>query len=1021
MANYDYKIKFQELKNLWDARDFEEAAKLADTIYWEKVNKVKLLCNGSDVYRKVKRYEDAIRLLEMANEQNPDSKEINYSLCELYIKTDNLIAARECYKTFLRIAPRDERRYLLQYLIYVMQDVRLEERVEVLEEYKSRAFRPKWVYELANLYHRLGLDTKCVEICDELFITEGDGKYVCQALELKQSVHAPLNAAQQAVLDRRFGAPVPAPAPAPVQEEPAYGPGSSRPGDRRMYAYETPAAPAQGYDVNGKTREIPNVNAQEDAGNLPEITPEEQEAADALGQTRIFSAVHPDEIEVPQVNVGEYNTMDLQRALAEGVQEYLGDREDDEDPGDAVTKAILSPMLENTDSMDLPDLEDPTESEIRESLGNESEAPAREDYGDSEDYAGPDSDLQELTAEGSRPVPTRNDVFFGNTGEIGDVSPKTVFPEGKGPGTRDVTSTLKDPLTPEELEAARERSQVRSEALSAQPPEEIAEVLTQEADGQIGLVMPENPVLTKQITGQLTIEDIMLEWERMKKESEDRTRQQYHEKVKEQTGKMFTAFEQAVLNDVYERIGKETHEDVERERAARMERAKPHGNRVVMPEEEVYPDEITPEDQVEELAEIEGEGVYDAPEGEEYYDETGEETYEETYVEDEVFFDRETGEEYAPEEETGEVPAEGEEVYEEEYASEDYMPEGEVTYEEQAAEEELPEVEIYQEPEEIYEEAPEVEAYEEPAEEASAEAETPVESAPAQDEIAARAAAADDTDNEMSLEERIEARAAQDMANRPEPENGAPRQLSDEERERFGAYIQTKLARRQLTETLDCVSMAPYTGNVIISGDEGTDMLTLATGILQEVKESDGNFTGKVAKITGSNLDSDKVEQTLTHLANGGLIITEASQMAPETVSELTRLLERETPGIVVILTDHHRPLRELMHQYPDLSRSFNGFVEVKAMSDKELMDFGKKYAAMRKCSISEMGVLALATAIHSLQTNDHAVTVSEVVDMIDRAIAHAKRKSPGNLFGGMTKKRYDGDGLLILKEKDFQ
>ncbi|MCR4897249.1 MAG: tetratricopeptide repeat protein [Lachnospiraceae bacterium] len=1012
MANYDYKIKFQELKNLWDARDFEEAAKLADTIYWEKVNKVKLLCNGSDVYRKVKRYEDSIRLLEMANEQNPDSKEINYSLCELYIKTDNLIAARECYKTFLRIAPRDERRYLLQYLIYVMQDVRLEERVEVLEEYKSRAFRPKWVYELANLYHRLGLDTKCVEICDELFITEGDGKYVCQALELKKSVHAPLNAAQQAVLDRRF-APEGAsfPDPVPVPEEPAYGPGSSHPGDRRIYAYEAPAAPAEGYDVNGKTREIPPVNASGEESNLPEITPEEQEAADALGQTRIFSAVHPDEIQIPQVNVGEYNTMDLQRALAQDVQGYLGDEE--ETPGDAVTKAILSPMLENTDSMDLPDLEDPTESEIRESLGNESEAPAREDYGDAGD-AGPDSDLQELTVEGSRPVQTRSEVFFGSTGEIGDVAPKTVFPEGKGPGTRDVTSTLKDPLTPEELEAARERSQVRSEALSAQPPEEIAEVLTQEADGQIGLVMPENPVLTKQITGQLTIEDIMLEWERMKKESEDRNRQQYHEKVKEQTGKMFTAFEQAVLNDVYERIGKETHEDVEQERAARMERAKPHGNRVVEPEEEAYPDEITPEDQVEELAEIEGEGVYDAPEGEEYYDEGYDENDDGTYVEDEVFFDQETGEEYAPED-AGDASATEEEGYEEEYASgEEYVPEESGEYEEPAAEEEeLPEVEIYQEPEETY--------AEETAQEAEAQEEVPAEEEAPQDDIAARAAAADDTTNEMSLEERIEARAVSDMANRPEPENGASRQLSDEERERFGSYIQTKLARRQLTETLDCVSMAPYTGNVIISGDEGTDMLTLATGILQEVKESDGNFTGKVAKITGANLDSDKVEQTLIHLANGGLIITEASQMSPETVAELTRLLERESPGIVVVLTDHHRPLRELMHQYPDLSRSFNGFVEVKAMSDKELMDFGKKYAAMRKCSISEMGVLALATAIHSLQTNDHAVTVSEVVEMIDGAIAHAKRKSPGNLFGGMTKKRYDEDGLLILKEKDFQ
>ncbi|MCR5427041.1 MAG: tetratricopeptide repeat protein [Lachnospiraceae bacterium] len=1015
MANYDYKVKIEELKNLVDDRDFEEAARLADTISWEDVKKVSVLCSVSDIYRKVKRYEDAIELLELANDLHPGSKEINYSLCELYVKTDNIVAAMECYNTFLRLAPRDERRYLLQYRIYVMQDVRLEERIEILEEYKSRVFRAKWVYELANLYHRLGLDTKCVEICDELFVTDGDGKYVYQALELKRSIHAPLTEAQQRVYDRRF-APESEEEPLAADDEPA------RQGMEEAGAAEPTPVPEYGMD--SKTKEIPRTSGK----ITPQVTAEEQAAAEELGDTKIFTTVDTAEIQTPHVNVGEYNTMDLQHAIAQNVQEVLGK----EAEGD-VTRSILAPMLE-TDSMQIPEIEDPSEEELRTQLGRGDEAPLVEE--ELPDYEAMleqrDERMQERTG-GSADSPearpqVEKEVLFGATGEIMDLPDeisaasreRTVYPEGKGPGIRDVASTMQEPLSPEELAAA----QARSEALAAQPPEEIAGVLTQEADGQIGLVMPENPVLVKQITGQMNLDDLMLEWERMKQESKERTRQEFHEQVKQQTGKMFTEFEQAVLHDVYEQIGQETREDMElraaRKEAQRAEREVLRSERekttVVLPQraepEDPYYEDVPEDaygeaeryedDQIEELTEIR-EPEEDEERTEEYGD--GE------FAEEDAFAEEELTEEEFPEEEFGEE-----------------MPEepGEEEPFEDMPEEDLPGEEPAEDFGDSFEAAEDA-AYDAgtaAAESYGAETADDLAAGEADERDAETFDALDDgstePDEELTLEERIQANAMQEMERRPEPEEGV-RALTREEKERFGAFIQTRLARRQLVEVLDNLSMASFTGNVIVTGDEGTDMVGLATGILQDAKENDGNFTGKVAKIAGKNLQPDKVEETVEHLADGGLIITEASGLSAQTVQELVACLQRENQGLILVMTDLHRPMNGLLHDYPQLAECFSSRIEVKAMSDKKLVAFGKQYARELGCSIDEMGILALSTKITSLQTNEHAVDVLEVKEIIDKAKAHATRKTPGNLLGGLTKKRYDEDGLIVLREKDFQ
>ncbi len=200
MDKYEYKIRAEEIRALNSQKKYAQAAKIADTIDWSRVKSVMMLCTVSDVYNANRRYDDAKALLEMANERHPGGRMIIYSLCELAIKMGDVLGAIEYYKQFVQIAPGDSSRYVLQYKLYEAQDVSLEERIGVLEEMKKKEYKERWAYELAYLYHRVGLATKCVEECDELILWFGEGKYVMKAMELKL-LHQPLSPAQQQKFD----------------------------------------------------------------------------------------------------------------------------------------------------------------------------------------------------------------------------------------------------------------------------------------------------------------------------------------------------------------------------------------------------------------------------------------------------------------------------------------------------------------------------------------------------------------------------------------------------------------------------------------------------------------------------------------------------------------------------------------------------------------------------------------------------------------------------------------------------
>ncbi len=962
MDKSEYKLRAEEIKDLISRGEYAQAAEIADTIDWRRVKSVMMLCTISDLYKINRRYEDARDMLLLAYERRPGGRTICYSLCELSIKMEEYVQAIEYYKEFVQVAPKDPGRYILQYKLYEAQDVSLEERIAVLEELKKRDYREKWAYELAYLYHRVGLAARCVEECDELILWFGEGKYVIKAMELKM-LHQPLTPEQQEKYDHRFDAPGTQQYSQNYAQDPSYGQnetydpnqgyvqdGSYDP--NQGYAQGGSYDPNQGYAQDGSYDQNQGY-AQDGSYDPNQGYVQEETYEQVTGDTRVYEPVQPVQpqqapaqpaeddfdIHVKTMDVGQYNTINLQAELAAGLREVLSE-DHAKETSDSITRSIVAPMIDpgdsDTESLDYPEIADVSEDDLE-----------------------PETEQMESS-----------EVFFGETGEIGDLSQvpqvetEEILPEEPVVARRtDVVPELSEvQKTPEVQEIVKEPETQKVPEAPVEPPKELADVLAQESDGQISLVMPEAESIEKQITGQMNIEDILAEWERKKKENLEKREEEVRQHVLQQTGAMFTEFEQAVRDGLLEKLEKEKAADTA----------------------DTVAEDTTDTDEVEELEEITEEPATEEPVEElteaAPVEEAEQEPVEELPEEDTV---EELAEEpaYEPEAEEFEEPAEPEaEIYEQE----------EIVDEEQA------------EPEEAMDD--------EPVEEPTAEAVESVDEETAREEI------------ELTAEETPEAGEAPEQPERPavERDKAKVRALTREERELYAPFIQSRSAREQLVKAIDNISLAAYTGNVIITGEEGMDTLSLAKNMVREIQATDSNFSGKVAKISGHALNKKDTADTLSKLKNGALIICKASEMNDATANVLHKALQQESQGIVIILEDTKRDIDKFLEKHEKLRECFTARMDVEALSNNTLVAFGKQYAREMEYSIDELGELALHTRIEDMQTIDHVVTVVDVKQIVDEAIAHANKKTLKHFFDVLFAKRYDDEDMIILTEKDF-
>ena len=196
MDKYEYQLKTEHIRQVAARKEYGEAAKLCDTIDWTKIRDVKTLTLAADVYTAVGEYEKAIDILQQAYEYAAMGRRIGYRLTELALKADSYDDAKNYFEEFCRIAPNDQGRYILLYKMARYKKATLDEKIKILEAYKREDFDEKWAYELAVLYAMNNEKDKCIQLCDDIILWFGLGKYVEKALSLK-SQFAPLTPAQK--------------------------------------------------------------------------------------------------------------------------------------------------------------------------------------------------------------------------------------------------------------------------------------------------------------------------------------------------------------------------------------------------------------------------------------------------------------------------------------------------------------------------------------------------------------------------------------------------------------------------------------------------------------------------------------------------------------------------------------------------------------------------------------------------------------------------------------------------------
>ncbi len=877
MDKYEYKIRAEEIKTLISQKKYVDAAKVADTIDWTRVKSVMMLCTVSDLYKVNRRFEDAKLLLEMANERHPAGRMIIYSLCDLSIKMGEVVQAVEYYKDFTQIAPNDSGRYVLQYKLYEAQDVGLEERIAVLEELKKRDYREKWAYELAYLYHRVGLATKCVEECDELILWFGEGKYVMKAMELKM-LHQPLSPAQQ-------------------------------------QKYEAYMMRKQGLRV-------------------PE--PEDKQDKNSEGRKK----AEEDDIHVKPMDVGKYNTINLQKELAKSMEELMLNGR--QPAGDPVSLQEYRDQMAGQENSYADQSYDIEAEDTGEMIPQEYD-PAQ--YGE-ETYT-----YEDLPAAAGPEYPEAQ-----------------MQPEAAAAPQPDYYAVQEEP-------AAAVQEPVQES--SGNPDPDLSNYLSQEYDGQIGLVVPDGYQVERQITGQMNIEDIMKEWEKMKLENEEKRRRQLQQRVMEQTDSLFRDFDKTARKGVLERLQKEERIPVERRR--------PPENNVISAHTKIWAAEEV-ENAMKRTegaaAAVTAAAVVSAAAG----------AVPEAGMKELSGTAGRTAEEAA---QPVPAPAVSQPV--------PAVPEAEPVYEEPSVPEPVPAVSRTADP--IPEEEPEDRqpAYIEEPEDAAYEPE------PEMDEDAGPEPE-EDPENTQEMNARLE-------EERLEKEI---RSMSREEKQLFASFVPTRGAMKKLVRALDQLSLAAYTGNLIITGDPGSDTLNLAKNIVKDVRAKDHNFSGKLAKIEGDAFNKKDAGELVVKLAGGALVIDNAGEIDDEGAGRLMDALNQEQTGILVILIDTKRNIKKLISANPEMESFFNARFDIEALDNGTLVAYGCQYAKMQEYTIDELGRLALHTRIEDMQTSDHIVTVNDVRDIVDEAIDHANRKTPKHFMDVLLAKRYDDDDMIILHEGDF-
>lgn len=1047
MKKEEYKERAMRIRSLADEQKFKAAADLADSIDWNRVRSVKMLGLVSDIYKAIRRYKDSRDIMLLAYQHAPEDSKLVYYLCELDLKLGDFIGAMECYKEFVRLAPQDAGRYILQYKIYEAQDVSLEERASVLEELKKHNYISKWGYELAYLYHRMGMESACVAQCDEMAAWFCRGSYVVKALELK-NLHAPLSKEQYDILAREkpgtyFGRPD------------DFESGMRQEKDERMQPQSTLQPPLR--------------NAQESRiGRFRDY--QGFVAPTGSSQTGTGWQVPDQSWDTGIEETEDRNWTGAGRQIVDSSWEGVEQKTDGQGSEAEETENTNQGTI-GREEVERKQSTLPYEPEPIETAG--------------EPVQLPDNELPELLP-GSRS-------------------------SGQQPGIDQ--STGKSPQISEEQWLDSLLAQRTAMPQQQETNGHFDEMLEMDGDGQMSLLVPEGEPEEEQVTGQISIDDIMA---KLREENETKVEERVSQIVHGRTDGMFHSFERSVREEhdffaggvirpekteknvihptgnivpfaysgssettaanaleaiarqaaldaehsasVSERMQNSFSQETEESLSVQNSEAEALSENDRRGDEEkteqsatIHAEKLLVDGDIDQLPEekqssdtdhlpkgknsdtdhwMDKEPDQDTISQEASQDDSEEESAEDDSKEESAQDDskEESAEEATDGGETEEVPAEkaeGEVLGQEKSEAEEEpeivsegLPEKIGESESEELQEDNSEVlresspegesEILQEdnPEGIPEETPDEKAEEETAEEIKEEA--------AQGQNVPRSEKA--KHKHKRRKDKEEGRATVSAGNVAERIKG----LSEQEKKLYGKFLHNHDTCNQIILAIDALSADPSMGNAAVTGKDDEETLNLAQGLIRSIAIHNENFSGRVAKIKGDTLPAVQTEEFLEQLENGAMIITGASRLTRDTRKELIRVLSEKKKHVLVILIDTQKHIVDLLNRNPALRDLFHVQVNAERLNVEGLVAYGREYAREREYAIDHMGILALHSRIEELQTYDHQVTTEEVMNIVDEAIEKRDRRNFSKLFDTLSHKLYDEDDMIILGEKNF-
>ena len=250
--------------------------------------------------------------------------------------------------------------------------------------------------------------------------------------------------------------------------------------------------------------------------------------------------------------------------------------------------------------------------------------------------------------------------------------------------------------------------------------------------------------------------------------------------------------------------------------------------------------------------------------------------------------------------------------------------------------------------------------------------------------------------------------------------------LTDEQKKLFSYFVPVRGMSEQLVDVLEqdknCTNRkgSSCTGNLLIIGNKGNGKTVLAVDVVKAIQKQRKIRQGKVAIVTGDSLNKKKISDIFEKLYGGALIIEKAGKMNEKTVARLNKAMESDTGELLIVLEDQRKPLDRLLSSNREFRRKFTSRLEVPVFINDELVTFGQTYAQENGYKIDEMSILALYSRIDSLQREDHAVTVAEVKEIMDEAMAHSQKVSAKKLVKRVFGRNTDDSDRIILTEKDF-